>query len=69
MRAQEETHAFILRVRLVGGAERGVQARFSVEDVGAGQTQHFATFALAVERLGARVHEIVSGQVEDQGQP
>lgn len=68
LRAQDRTHAFILRVRLVGGSG-AAHARFSVEDVCTGGKQQFASFALAVEWLGERVHEIVSGQVEDRGQP
>jgi hypothetical protein len=69
MRAQEENHAFILRVRLVGTSERILQAQFSVEEVGALGKQQFATFQLALEWLGERINEIVPGQVEDRSQP
>jgi hypothetical protein len=69
MRAQDRTHAFILRVRLLGHSDGYPRARFSVEDVCAGRKQQFATFELAVAQLGARIHEIVSGQIDDRGQP
>lgn len=69
MRAQEENHAFILRVRLAGAADRVRHAQFSVEEVGARRKLRFATFPLAAEWLRERVKEIVPGQVEDRGQP
>lgn len=69
MRAQEENYAFILRVRLAGAADRMRPALFSVEEVGARRKLQFATFPLAVEWLGERIHEIVPSLDDDRGQP
>ncbi len=69
MRAQEESYAFILRVRLAGTSDGMRHAQFSVEEVGVRPKKRFATFLLAVEWLGERIHEIVPGHVEDRGQP
>jgi hypothetical protein len=60
--ARDEVHAFIVRLHLsIAGADGTRRARFSVEDVGAGNTDQFASFAPLAAHLEARVHEIVSG--------
>jgi hypothetical protein len=59
--AREEVHAFIVRLHLSIAGEVGTcRARFSVEDVGAGSTDQFASFAPVAAHLKARVGEIVS---------
>ena len=68
VRAQEENHAFILRIRLAEDDERVRHAQFRVEEVGASRKQRFSTFLLAVEWLGERINQVVPGQVEDRGQ-
>lgn len=67
MRAQEESYAFILRVRLAGTSDGMRHAQFSVESKGVRPKKRFATFCFAVEWLGERIHEIVPGRVEGPG--
>lgn len=61
-RGRDETYSFILRLRLFIAGEGGrSRVHFSVEDVAAGRTEQFASFALAAQHLEARIHEIVPG--------
>lgn len=61
-RARDETFAFIVRLHLfIAGEDGGGRTHFSVEDVAAGRTDQFASFALAAAHLEARIREIVSG--------
>lgn len=60
--AREESHAFIVRLHLsIAGDDGTRRARFSVEDVGSGDTGQFASFAPVAAHLEARIREIVSG--------
>lgn len=61
--AREEVHAFIVRLHLsIAGGDGTCRSRFSVEDVGFGGADQFASFASVVAHLETRISEIVAGQ-------
>jgi hypothetical protein len=61
--ARDEVHAFIVRLNLsIAGDDGSCRARFSVEDVGSGATDQFASFAPVAAHLKARIGEIVSSR-------
>ena len=68
MRGREETHAFIVRLRITVRPD-GTRAHplFSLEDVSAGRTTRHGAFSQLAEHLATRVQAIIAGPVDDRG--